>query len=252
MFTEVNGKPACLVCSKFRCFRNTIFGATVKLSMVKIQELARRTEKTEVWQVPNEEEALELARRFEAISRIPQIMGLIDGTHIPVLPPRDGYKDFVNRKGWPSYVLQGVVDDKGCFWNISCKMPGSAHDATVLRQSELFQKAHLLPKGVKNIEGEEVRLLVVGDPAYPLLDWLIKGYTNSPNLTPEQESFNVYLSSLRVGVEMAFGKLKSRWRVLLKRSDFHFSFAPTMIATCCALHNFCEKQKDAISTNWLE
>ncbi|KAL6455297.1 hypothetical protein MHYP_G00362660 [Metynnis hypsauchen] len=141
---------------------------------------------------------------------------------------------------------------KGSFWNISCKMPGSAHDATVLRQSELFQKAHLLPKGVKNIEGEEVRLLVVGDPAYPLLDWLIKGYTNSPNLTPEQKSFNVYLSSLRVGVEMAFGKLKSRWRVLLKRSDFHFSFAPTMIATCCALHNFCEKQKDAISTNWLE
>ncbi|KAL7868727.1 hypothetical protein SRHO_G00101110, partial [Serrasalmus rhombeus] len=138
--------------------------------------------------VPNEEEALELVRRFEAISRIPQIMGLIDGTHIPVLPPTDGYRDCVNRKGWPSYVLQGVVDDKGC-----CKMPGSAHDATVLHH----QKAHLLPKGVKNIEGEEVRLLVVGDPAYPSVDWLIKGYTNSPNVTPEQESFNVYLSSLR-------------------------------------------------------
>ncbi|KAL7878381.1 hypothetical protein AOLI_G00093550 [Acnodon oligacanthus] len=97
-------------------------------------------------------------------------MGLVDGTHIPVLPAADGYKDFVNRKGWPSYLLQGVVDDKGC-----CKMPGSAHDATVLRQSELFQKAHLLPKGVKNIEREEVRLLVVGDPACPLLDWIIKG-----------------------------------------------------------------------------
>ena len=32
------------------------------------------------------------------------------------------------------------------FWNISCKMPGSAHDASVLRNSDLFQKAHLLPK----------------------------------------------------------------------------------------------------------
>lgn len=83
--------------------------------------------------------------------------------------------------------------------------------------------------------------MVVGNPAYPLLDWLIKGYTNSPNLTPEQESFNVYLGSLRVGVEMAFGKLKSRWRLLLNRSHFHF-FAPTMIAICCALHNFCEKR----------
>ena len=102
---------------------------------------------------------------------------------------------------------------------------------------------------MKNIEGEEVRLLVVGDPAYPLLDWLIKGYTNSLNLTPEQESFSVYLSSLRVGVEMAFGKLKSRWRVLLKRSDFHFSFAPTIFATCCALHNFCEKMVSVL-TGW--
>ncbi|CAL8240049.1 unnamed protein product [Gadus morhua 'NCC'] len=63
-----------------------------------------------------------------------------------MLPPSDGYKDFVNRKGWPSYVLQAVVDHQFCFWNICCKMPGSAHDASVLRNSDLFQKAHLLPK----------------------------------------------------------------------------------------------------------
>jgi len=32
------------------------------------------------------------------------------------------------------------------FWSISCKMPGCAHDANVLRQSKLFSQAHLLPK----------------------------------------------------------------------------------------------------------
>lgn len=62
--------------------------------------------------VPNEEEALEIARNFQEMHSIPQIMGLIDGTHIPILPPSDGYKDFVNRKGRPSYVLQAVVDHK--------------------------------------------------------------------------------------------------------------------------------------------
>lgn len=61
--------------------------------------------------VPTDEEALEIARGFEASHHIPQILGLIDGSHIPVLPPSDGYKDFVNRKGWPSYVLQAVVDN---------------------------------------------------------------------------------------------------------------------------------------------
>lgn len=31
-------------------------------------------------------------------------------------------------------------------WNISRKLPGSAHDANVVRQSTPFEKAHLLPK----------------------------------------------------------------------------------------------------------
>ena len=50
--------------------------------------------------------------------------------------------------------------------------------------------------------------MILGDPAYPLLPWLMKGYVGS--LAQEQESFNVYLSSSRMVVERAFGRLKSR------------------------------------------
>jgi len=39
-------------------------------------------------------------------------MGAIDGTHIPVTALSEGKKDFNNRKGWDSMVLQAVVDDK--------------------------------------------------------------------------------------------------------------------------------------------
>uniref|UniRef100_A0A3P9JGM7 DDE Tnp4 domain-containing protein n=1 Tax=Oryzias latipes TaxID=8090 RepID=A0A3P9JGM7_ORYLA len=193
---------------------------------------------------PTKAEAEEIARRFEVSHHIPQVMGLIDGTHIPILPPSDGYKDFVNCKRRPSHILQAAVDDQFCFWNFSCKMPGRAHDANALRHSDLFQRAHLLPKVRKLFFSFYTNLLIVGDHAYPLPDWLIKGYSNSPHLIPEQESFNTYLSSVRVGVEMTFGLLKSRWRVLLKRSDFHFTYMPAMIATCCALHNFCQKERD--------
>ncbi|XP_056292436.1 uncharacterized protein LOC130207772 [Pseudoliparis swirei] len=200
--------------------------------------------------VPTTEEAIGIAQRFEQKFNIPQIIGCIDGTHIPVLPPSDGSKDFVNRKGWPSYVLQGVVDDMYRFWSISCKMPGCAHDANVLKQSTLFSQAHLLPKEPREINGVSIGHFLLGDPAYPLMDWIMKGYTHSPNITPEQESFNVYLSSARTTVEIAFGRLKSRWRVLMKRSDFHFSFTPKVIATCCALHNFCENEKEVVNPNW--
>ena len=102
----------------------------------------------------------------------------------------------------------------------------------------------------REIDGVSIGHFLLGDPAYPLMDWIMKGYTHSPNITPEQESFNVYLSSARTTVEIAFGRLKSRWRVLMKLGVFHFSFTPKVIATCCALHNFCENEKEVVNPNW--
>lgn len=105
---------------------------------------------------------------------------------------------------------------------------------------------------IQDINGTSVRLFLLEDPAYPLTDWLMKGYTRSPSLTPEQESLNAYLSCARTTIEMEFGRLKSRWRVLLKRCDFHYKFSPYAIATCCALHNFCEGKKETFHPIWSE
>lgn len=44
------------------------------------------------------------------MSSIPQILMVIDGTHIPVLAPSVGYGDFKNRKGWTSFNVQVVAD----------------------------------------------------------------------------------------------------------------------------------------------
>lgn len=61
--------------------------------------------------MPGEEASEAISNRFKAICGIPQIIGCIDGSHIPILAPSDGRKDFVNRKSWTSLVLQAVVDD---------------------------------------------------------------------------------------------------------------------------------------------
>ncbi|KAK0154191.1 Protein ALP1-like [Merluccius polli] len=162
--------------------------------------------------VPSLEEALVIAQRFEARYHIPQIIG---------------------------------------FWSASCKVPGSAHDATVLRHSDLFKKSHLLPKHVRHIGGMPVNFFLLGDPAYPLMEWLMKGYPHTTGITPQEESFNFYLSSARTSVEIAFGRLKARWRVLLKRSDFHYTFTPLVVVTCCALHNFCEREEEILHSTWM-
>ena len=53
-------------------------------------------------------------------------------------------------------------------------------------------------------------------------------------------------------IENAFGRLKDRWRCLLKRNDTATADVPNMITACCILHNICEVHKDEFIDSWLE
>jgi hypothetical protein len=61
----------------------------------------------------------EIKASFEQRHGIPNIVGAIDGTHIPLaMPPADNWKGYINRKSWPSIVFQCVVDGDGNFRNV--------------------------------------------------------------------------------------------------------------------------------------
>jgi hypothetical protein len=63
----------------------------------------------------------DIMQSFERQHGIPNIVGAIDGTHIPVaIPHNDNWNGYINRKGWSSITFQCVVDGDGNFRNVEC------------------------------------------------------------------------------------------------------------------------------------
>ena len=79
----------------------------------------------------------------------------------------------------------------------------------------------------------------------------MKPFTDNGHLTPDARTFNYRLSRARIVIENAFGRLKGRWRCLLKRTDMDLKHIPNVIATCVVLHNICEIHKEQFNDEWL-
>ena len=148
-----------------------------------------------------------------------------------------------------------MVDNVGRFTEVYIGRPGRVHDARVFVNSSLHKRGQdgtLLPDCKETIFGKQVPLLVLGDPAYPLLSWLMKAFPDNGNLSRQQKTFNYRLSRARVVVEHAYGRLKGRWRCLLKRNDTSVHDLPKLVAVCCVLHNICEIHQENFNEEWLD
>ena len=204
--------------------------------------------------IPQRNAAMDVVRGFEEKWGFPQCFGAVDGSHIPIIPPHDCPTDYYNRKGFHSIVLQALVDHENRFMNVNVGWPGSVHDARILSNSEVFHRGEagtLVPQSVQILAGVPVPVVILGDPAYPLLPWLLKPYPGT-GLSTKASKFNTRLSRARVVVECAFGRLKGRWRSLLKRNDVSIDHMTTLVTACCILHNMCEVHKDSFDAQWLD
>lgn len=187
--------------------------------------------------------------RFRAKYKYPQTFGAIDGSHIAIKPPKTGLADYTNRKGYQSLILQAVSDDFYFFRDVFVKLPGSCHDSFVYRCSPLFSRLiNGMPSRDLAVDGGVIPLHLIGDPAYPLSNSIMKPYTGR-NLSAEQESFNTYHSSARMVIENAFGRLKARWRMVSRKVDVDVSIMPHLITTACCMHNLCESYKTPVPMN---
>lgn len=186
----------------------------------------------------------------------PQVVGAVDGCHVAILAPNENPADYVNRKGFFSIILQGLVDSDYLFRDVYVGWPGKVHDSRVFKNSPLYDACcarTFLPMGLsKVITNVVVPPVILGDSAYGLTNWLMRPFTDRGNLTNEEVAFNTAHSKTRVVVENAFGRLKGRFRSLGKRLDQSVENATTTVTACCVLHNYCEVMKEEFDEEWLE
>ncbi|XP_020895254.1 putative nuclease HARBI1 [Exaiptasia diaphana] len=184
-----------------------------------------------------------------------QVVGSVDGFHIPILKPNDSPEDYINRKKFHSIILQALVDSNYLFRDIYVGWPDKVHDSRVFKNSSLFTSCcnrSFLPQGLaKVISGQAVPPLIIGDSAYGLQDWLMRPFKDHGLLTREETKFNHVLSVTRMVVENAFGRLKGRFRCLGKRLDLCLENCVLVTSACCILHNFCELRNEEFDPLWL-
>jgi hypothetical protein len=163
--------------------------------------------------------------------RIPGVFGVIDGSHIqldPHLIGSDVANGYFNRKQSWSMLLQGVVNHAGEFIDVLTGCPGSTHDSRMHRCSDIFcnPQKYFSPGHY-----------LLGDSAYVLSYELLRVYDERLVLTPSQTAFNRCICSMRIIVELAFGRLKARWAFLTNLKIADLALCAKVIAVSCALHN---------------
>ena len=154
--------------------------------------------------------------------KIPQAVGAIDGTHIPILTPAT--ESYYSRKKMHTINTQVVVGANLMFLDVATGFPGCMHDARVLQHSALFgmaRKGEILSKPSGQNNHVTIKPVLLADGAYPLSTWMMKPYAYSPNLTRSEKKKKLKQKTLsaRVSSERAFDLLKARWGCLLKRLD---------------------------------
>ncbi|XP_022754677.1 protein ALP1-like [Durio zibethinus] len=194
-------------------------------------------------QWPDEDSLRKRKEEFEGVSGIPNVVGSMYTTHIPIIAPKISVAAYFNKRHTErnqktsySITVQGVVDPRGVFTDVCIGWPGSMDDDQVLEKSALCQRANGgLLKG----------LWIVGSSGYPLMDWVLVPYTQQ-HLTWTQHAFNEKIGEIQRVAKEAFGRLKGRWCCLQKRTEGKLQDLPVVLGACCVLHNICEMRNEGL------
>ncbi|XP_064630742.1 putative nuclease HARBI1 [Lineus longissimus] len=164
--------------------------------------------------------------------RIPNVIGCVDGSLIPIKCPSVNENAYVCRKQWHAINVQGICTYDLKFSNIVARWPGATHDAFIWSNCNLKVK---MERGL-NDGG-----YLLGDSAYPLRPCLMTPVSRPADAADRQ--YNVHHRRVRNIIERTFGRWKNRWRCLHKEGGT-LRLSPekccSVIIATSVLHNICE------------
>ena len=182
------------------------------------------------------------------------ICGAGDGFVVPITEPVKAdlegrpSKNYMNRKGFFALLVQAFCGAHTNFWYFRVGWPGATNDITAYKQTPLHKNstrrtlASSIPDWVSFVL-DEAYSSVGGCHLTPFTSHQLK----RAYLLPDREktmyykmrSFNHTLSSQRITIERAFGRLVRRWGILWCANSSRLKNVSLMVQCCAKLHNIC-------------
>ena len=126
--------------------------------------------------------------------------------------------------------IQAMCDPNLIFLYIVIAAPGKVNDI------QAFHRCQTLIDWLKALPEQ---YFILGDNAYPLSPKILVPFSGSEYYAEHNRIFNFYLFQLRIRIEMAFGRLTTKWRIVRNTLNFRNAKNAKIIRVCTKLHNFC-------------
>ena len=184
-------------------------------------------------------EVEQLANGFSSVSSSEGLfdgcVGAIDGWLCQTIQPID--RNIRNKRDYFSghyqcfgLNIQAICDHKLRFIYFGVTSPGKTGDARAFNKC-----VHL--KQWMDMHLKDTQFFFVGDNAYVLRDELLIPF-NGNNMTEAQRTYNFHLSQMRIRIEMAFGRLTTKWRIFRRKLEGSTRTNARICRAAAILHNY--------------
>lgn len=187
---------------------------------------------------PDTPEELEnIRKQFEAKSTnkvMRGCVGAMDGlfatTKQPSIADSNGNPRAYHSGHYNDYGLnvQAICDARLRFLFFAVAAPGRTGDLVADEMLTIREIIEKLPPG----------LYIVADAAYMLTEHVLVPFTGGDRQSADKDTFNYFLSQLRIRIEMAFGLLTNKWRTLRRHLETNLLNTSRVLEACARLHNF--------------